>query len=354
MTSISAEVEHVMRKLMNILVVTLVAGPAFVLGQAGDVNKVLADMRAALGGADKVAAVKTLTAVGKSARTNSQGASIEGDLELAMELPDKYVTRTVLANMGSMSVYRTAGFNGSGVINEIENPPNLSGGGGQIMIRTAGSGAPGQTMTPEQKAASDQRLLMASKKDFARMTVGMFGSSFEAFPVEFTYAGQADAPDGKAHVIAVKGADNFDAKLFIDTKTNLPLMLSWSDREPMVMQQNINRGGGGGGQQMVMGGGGGGATTFTQGAGRSGGGPPMSEEERAKMMADAEARMREAEAARKIVEYRIYYSNFKAVNGVQLPHTLQRSIDGKPSEEITFEEIKVNPKIDKNKFNVSK
>lgn len=335
-----------MRKVMNVLIVALVAGPALVLGQAGDVNKVLADMRAALGGADKIAAVKTLTAVGKSARTNSQGATIEGDLEMAMELPDKYVARTVLANMGTMSVYRNAGFNGNGVINEVETPPNLAGGGGMIMVRSAGGPAPGQTTTPEQKAATDSRLLMTAKKDFARMTVGMFGSSYDAFPLEFAYAGQADAPDGKAHVIAVKGADGFDAKLFVDAKSNLPLMLSWSDKEPLAITQNVNRGGGpGGGQTMTMGGGG---TTFTSGGGQ------MTEEERAKMMADAEARMREAEAARKVVEYRIYYSNFKAINGVLLPHTLQRSIDGKPAEETTFEQIKVNPKIDKQKFAVSK
>ena len=330
-----------MRKLMNAIVVAMVAGPALVLGQAGDVNKILADMRAALGGADKVAAVKTLTAVGKSARTNSQGATTEGDVEIAMELPDKYVSRTVVANLGTMSVYRNAGFNGAGVINEVENPPNLHGGG-TIMFRTAGGPAPGQTATPEQKAATDQRLLMTAKKDFARLTVGMFGSSYEAFPLEFSYAGQADAPEGKAHVIAVKGADNFDAKLFVDTKTHLPLMLSWSDREPVVMTQNINRGGGpGGGQTMVMGGG---ATTVGRG------GQPPTEEELKKMQDDIAAR----EAARKMVEFRIYYSNFKAVNGVMLPHTLQRSIDGKPTEETTFEEIKVNPKIDKNKFTVSK
>ncbi len=337
-----------MRKLMNVLVVTLVAGPALVLGQAGDVNKVLADMRAALGGADKVAAVKTLTAVGRSARTNASGSTTEGDLEVAMELPDKYVSRTVLANLGTMSVYRNAGFNGNGVINEVENPPNLAGGG-NMMIRIGAGGAPGQPQTPEQKAEADQRMLLAAKKDFARMTVGMFGSSFEAFPLEFSYAGQADSPDGKAHVVAVKGADNFEARLFVDAKTNMPLMLTWSDREPLVMTQNVSRGGGpGGGQTMQFGGG---ATTVTSG-GR--GGQQMSEEERAKMMADAQARMREAEAARKVVEYRIYYSNFKAVNGVQLPHTLQRSIDGKPTEEITFEQIKINPKIDKQKFAVSK
>ncbi len=340
-----------MRKLMNVLVVTLVAGPALVLGQAGDVHKVLADMRAALGGADKVAAVKTLTAVGRTQRTSPNGTASEAEMELAMELPDKYVARTVLANMGSMSVYRNAGFNGNGVINETEMPPNLTGGG-MIMVRSAGSGAPGQAQSPEQKAASDARLLAASKKDFARMTVGMFGSSFEAFPLEFAYGGQAESPDGKAHVITVTGADNFAAKLFVDAQTNLPLMLSWSDKEPLMMTQTINRGGGpgaapaGGGHTVQMGGG----ASFSTGTG----GKPPTDEEMKKMMADAEARRKEAEAALKVVEYRIYYSNFKAVNGVKLPHTLQRSIDGKPTEETTFEQIKVNPKIDKQKFVVSK
>ena len=123
-----------MRKLMNVLVVALVAGPALVLGQAGDVNKVLADMRAALGGADKLATVKTLTAVGRTQRTSQNGTTSEAEMELAMELPDKYVMRSVLANMGSMSVYRNAGFNGNGVINETEMPPNLTGGGGMIMV----------------------------------------------------------------------------------------------------------------------------------------------------------------------------------------------------------------------------
>jgi hypothetical protein len=341
-----------MRKLMNVLVVTMVAGPALVLGQAGDVNKVLADLRAALGGADKLAAVKTLTAVGRTQRTSPNGTTSEADMELAMELPDKFVMRSVLANMGSMSIYRNAGFNGNGVINETEMPPNLTGGGGMIMVRAAGSGAPGQTQTPEQKAASDSLLLMSSKRDFARMTLGMFGSSFDAFPLEFAYAGQAESPDGKAHVITVTGADNFTARLFVDAQTNLPLMLSWSDKEPLMMTQTINRGGGpgaapaGGGHTVQMGGG----ASFTQGAG----GKPPTEEEMKKLMADAEARRKEAEAARKVVEYRIYYSNFKAVNGVKIPHTLQRSIDGKPTEETTFEQIKVNPKIDKQKFAVTK
>lgn len=344
-----------MRKVMNGLVVAILAVPALVIGQAGDVNKVLTDMKAALGGADKVAAVKTLTALGRTLRTNASGTTSENEFELAIELPDKYMMRSVLANMGNMSIYRNAGFNGDGLINLIDQPPSLGGGGGggvQVFTRVAGgggSGTPGASVTPEQKAQSDRLLVLANKRDFARLTLGMFGTSYAAFPVSFTYAGEAEAADGKAHVVDVKGAEDFAARLFIDTKTNLPLMLSWMALEPLA-PQTVTRGGGpGGGQQVVTGGG----TTFSSGGGAQGG-RQMTEEEMKKMMADADARRREAEANRKMVEYRVYYSNFRSVGGLKLPHTMQRSVDGKPTEEMTFESIKVNPKIDSKKFEVTK
>jgi hypothetical protein len=328
-----------MRKVMNGFVVAMLAVPALVIGQAGDVNKVLADMRAALGGADKVAAVKSMTAVGRTLRTNQAGTTSESEFELAMELPDKYMMRTVLANMGQMSIYRNAGFNGNGLINLIDQPPSLGGGGGggmQVITRAAGGTAmaPGATPTAEQKAESDRAQVLSHKRDFARLALGLLGSSYPAFPLEFSYAGEAEAADGKAHVIDVKGAEDFTARLFIDTKTNMPLMLSWMALEPLVMQQTINRGGGPG-QPMVMSG-------------------NMSAEERTKMMEDMAARQKEAEANRKMVEYRVHYSNFRAVGGVKMPHTLQRSVAGKPVEEMTFESIKVNPKIDAKKFEITK
>ena len=37
--------------------------------------------------------------------------------------------RSVLAAMGNMSIYRNSGFNGGQVIEEIDRPPNLAGGG---------------------------------------------------------------------------------------------------------------------------------------------------------------------------------------------------------------------------------
>jgi hypothetical protein len=72
------------------------------------------------------------------------------------------------------------------------------------------------------------------------------------------------------------------------------------------------------------------------------------------MMKDLEARRKELEAKARTVEYRIYYADYKTVGGVQLPHRIQRAIDGKPTEEMIFDTIKVNPKIDAKKFQVAK
>ena len=74
-----------------------------------------------------------------------------------------------------------------------------------------------------------------------------------------------------------------------------------------------------------------------------------------KMREEMELRMKEAEANRRTVEYRIFYSDYQTVaGGVQMPTRIQRMIDGKPVEELSLEKIKVNQKIDPRKFEVTK
>ena len=57
-----------------------------------------------------------------------------------------------------------------------------------------------------------------------------------------------------------------------------------------------------------------------------------------------------AEANRRTVEYRIYYADYRDLDGIKFPFSLQRSIDGKPSEQVTFEKVKINGKIDPKMF----
>ncbi len=276
-----------------LMVLALAIGPTGAFAQTPDANEILAGMRAALGGADKVAGVKALAASGTMQRVTPRG-STESDLELAIVLPDKYMTRMVVAGQGSMSVYRSAGFNGDALISEIDAPPNLAQ---NMRERLAGAtdrpAGAAREPTAEEKAERLRRQVLAAKKDFARLALGLLGSSYEAFPLQFSYAGQAESGDGTAHVIEARGAEGFEARLFIDTKTKRALMLTWS--EP-----------------------GGGANAGT------------------------------------MIERRIYYSNFKPVGGLTLPHTFQRSVSGKPVEETTYAEITVNSKIDGKKFTPAK
>jgi hypothetical protein len=320
--------------------VAVLAAEVLVHGQA-DAKKVLSELRAALGGEDKIAAVKTIAVEGVSLRVAPDGETSTGaDFEMAFELPGKFMKREMFANLSGQKLYRRTGFNGSDAIEETDTPPGMMGGGMHVM--RVGGPMPGGTATPEAIAAQKARLLASSRRDFARFTVGMLGSSYSAFPVEFTYAGQAEASDGKADVLDVKGPDGFAAKLFVDSKTHLPLMLSWMDKEQVRVMM------GPGGASTSRSAGGGNVQIMTSG----GGGQRMTAEEVERMQKEMADRVKEAEAKARTVEYRIIYSDYKSFGGVKMPTKFQRMADGLPIEELTFEKVKLNEKISPSKFEV--
>jgi hypothetical protein len=342
--------------------VAAVMAQALVAAQGGDPNTILAAARGALGGEKKLDAVKSLAIEGRVMRISPAGTSTESDIEVAIELPDKYMRRDAVMSMGNMSIYRNSGFNGDGVINEMDTPPQLAGGGNVVMMyRQTGPGGtvtvgPGGTVTTgtppthEQQEAARRAVLVSAKQDFTRMVLGMFAKSPAAYPLTMAFAGQAESPDGKADVIEVRGEGDFAARLFIDATTHLPLMLSWMAKEPMNIVRTVT-GGPGGGSGVTVGGGAvavGGANALQ--APRAN----MTPEEREKMMEQLEEQAKKAEAERRVVEYRLFYGDYRAVDGVQMPHRLQRSVDGRPTEEITFDKVKVNGKIDAKKFTVTK
>ncbi|HYN10381.1 MAG TPA: hypothetical protein VES67_23540 [Vicinamibacterales bacterium] len=328
-----------MTRTFQFLLLTVLAAQALVIGQGPDAAKVLADVRAALGGDAKLEAVKSVAVEGRLTKTTG-GQTLTNDFEMAFELPDRFVKKEVIAVLGQTSITRTTGFNGDGLIEVVDTPPQM--GGGMVITRMAGSGPPGMQATPEQIATQRQAILASNKREFARLLLGMFAANPRAFPLEFAYAGEAEAPDGQAHVIDVKGADGFTARLFVDTKTRLPLMLSWMDKEPM---------------RMTIGGGaavGSGAITIAHGAHLSGGARQVTPEQAEQLRHEMEQKMKEAEANRRTVEYRLIYGDYKAFSGVQMPTRIQRMIDGQATEELSLEKIKVNTKIDPRKFEVTK
>jgi len=327
-----------MKKTIQAVFLTLLAAQVLVVGQGADAKKIVADIRAALGGEDKLAALKTIAVEGQVSKVVNENTSAGSDFELAIELPGKYMKREVFANIGGMQLKRRVGFSGKDVIEEMDTPPSM--GGNVHIMRAPGAGMVGGTPTPEQMAAQKALLLASSRREFARLMVGFTGGTSPEFPVEFVYGGQAEARDGKADILDVKGPDGFTARLFVDGKTHLPLMLTWMDKEPLSMVVTNDGSGRNMGPGMVV-----------TGRGVSGGG---SAEDLAKMRDDMAARMAEAEAKRRVVEYRLFYGEYKAVDGLKMPTRVQRMVDGIATEEMTLDKIRINQKIDPSKFAIVK
>ena len=171
----------------------------------------------------------------------------------------------------------------------------------------------------------------------------MFATSFSSYPLSFGFAGQAEAPEGKADVFDVKGAPNLTARLFVDNKTHLPLMLSWqtpANLVPVLAGQpppaNLPPG----------------TVTFD-----APGPPPGSTataEERTKYQQDVQAARAKAMAAAKPTENRMYYADYRDVDGMKFPFRIRRAVGALTTEETIFDRFRINPKIDPKKFEVRK
>jgi hypothetical protein len=321
-----------MKRMSSCLAVVILALGVPLLGQGPGVMKILSDARAALGGEKKLAAFRTLAATGQSVRVTANGSSAPVDFEMAFELPDKFMKKDVMAMMGGSAITRTSGFNGETAIEVIDQPPAMPG---VIRIVRGPGGDPNAPQTPEQQEQNRKNALIAAKQDFSRLLLGLLASSSPAYPIEFSYGGVAESPDSKADIIDAKGEGGFAARLFIDQKTHLPLMLSWMAKEPLVISRTFTGGKPGAGPPP------GGAGAHAQAA---------MPEERDKMVKQAQEQVKEAEAKLRVVEYRLYYGDYREVDGIKVPFRLQRAIDGKPTEEVTLEKVKINGKIDPKKF----
>ena len=189
--------------------------------------------------------------------------------------------------------------------------------------------------TPQQLEAAARQQLMTAKQDFARLMLGLFASSYSSYPLSFSYAGQAEAPQGRAEVLDVKGADDFAARLFIDSKTHRPIMLSWQARQPPA------RGRGPGGAPP-------GAAAPAAAAPPQAAAPPAAAPPPAG--AAAAPRAGGPPAPPPTVENRLYFAEYREFSGLQLPTRLRRAVAGETTEETTFDRFRINARVDPRRF----
>ena len=287
---------------------------------------VLAAAREALGGEKKLTAVKTIVATGRTRQVRGENL-IPIEFEIAIELPDKYVRKDEIPAQESDPT--TVGFNGDELL-QFPAPA--------LQMLPARAGGP-PSPTADQMAAARRARLVTVKQDFARLTLGMFAASFGGYPLTFSYVGKAEAPQGKADVLDVKGPagpGGLAARLFINADTHLPIMITWQAPAP-PQRGGPPRGGSPpsrGDAPPPPSPPGPPAATAGQAPPAQAGGPPAGQPPQP--------------------ESRLYFGEYRDVSGMQLPFRLRRAVGPDTVEETTFDGFKINAKIDPKKFEVRK
>jgi hypothetical protein len=307
-------------------------------GQTADATEVLAAARGALGGEQKLSAVRTFVATGRTRQIRGNNL-VPIEFEINCELPDKFVRKDEIPAQDTDPT--TVGFNGDQM---IQFPPPVPGRGavpGPSASGRASGAAPPNAGRGGSPAAPPR--IVAVKQDFVRLTLGMFATSFSSYPLTFKYAAQGEAPEGKADILDVAGPANFSARFVVQRETHLPVMLTWQLPATNVVFRVPG--------QPAVGPVPPGAVVADAPA------PPAStasQQERDQYAAAMATMRREALSQAKPIEYRIYYADFRDVDGLKLPFRLRRAVAGETIEETTFDRIRINAKIDPRKFEALK
>ena len=296
----------------------LAGWPTGMVAESDKATEILAATRKAIGD-KKLDALKTLS-VEASLQRNLGNFQNQTDVEMLLDIPDKYVRSDVSSGMMNMTI--TTGFNGDRAI----TPAGMRAMPGGAMVITMGAGAPahqseGEKPTPEQLEQINKTSLRNSRQEISRLMLGWFGTTHPSLKAQYAYVGEAEAPDGKAYVIDVKDEDGFAARLFIDQNSKLPLMVTYQGRQPRVMTM-----------------GGPGMTRVTTGEHRTVSAP--TEEELKKLR----------EQPLPTVEYSLFFDDWREVDGINFPHVIRRATKGTTEEEWAITKVKVNPKLDARKF----
>src|SRR5215212_1020163 len=250
-----------------LIAVALAASPALAQAPANDTVKgaaLLTEARKALGGEDKLAAVKRLEVKAEFTQV-AANQTLDGDVTLQIEGPDKFRRDDeIVLPGGSITIERTQALNGAEVWDVTEG--GLPGGfgrggrggdfggrgGGGRLGGILGGAVEGQGQAnaaqqdPARQAALKEQQRRTRQTELTRFIVAFL----TATPETPAWVGTAVTPkDEKADVLEFKTADDTITRLFLDIETHLPLMMTYSGPAPRGGQGAGQRGGAQGGRR---------------------------------------------------------------------------------------------------------
>ncbi len=170
------------------------------------------------------------------------------------------------------------------------------------------------------------------QNELFRTTFALLLSAPENLNASYTYAG-VESVDGNACDIILVEAGGSPFKLFINQSSHLPVKLSYKGAIPMVFKFNkdeIETGNGGQTKNFII---------------NKDGSQSEIKDDKVRIIT------RKSDAPEELAEYQVKFSDYKSVNGVQLPHKWTQTVGGQPDQNVDVTSYEINPANIADKFN---
>jgi hypothetical protein len=256
---------------------------------------VLAHAREALGA--KRAAIHAVSLEAEMRRVQptegGEPSDMSGDVSVDLRLPDRYLKIETLSPFPGAPAFSVGtGLDGP----EAWRARVGDAGGPHIVVRFA---------EPQGPDAAE-RLLRRTRGEMVRLLLLALAASPAEGGMKVAYAGEAEAPDGRADRVDVSDAQGLVGTLFVDQASHRPLFLSFQTQAPRVVTMRSH---------------------------------PHEPGERPHLP-EAPSMQETPE-----VEARLYASDWKAVDGLLLPHHLSQSTEGGATEEWAIKKWTLDPHL---------
>lgn len=289
------------------LLALIAAASPFAASPQRDPAAVLTAMRQAIG--PGVDTVRAFTVGGSLMRTRaSMRKSVAFDVKAL--LPEHYLTvQRDFDNGGPLPIDITyyRGFSGSTLIRRTDSnipfPPE-----------------PGPS-SPEAIAQRDRNQMLQLRRELARFCLVLLGRSMDGYPLTFSDGGPDTSSGRAADVVHATGLDGFAMRLYVDSATHLPVMITWDAPPEVVMMATMT------------------STVTTRGGQVISRTPPA-----------ASAPSAPPPVPTSTVPWKLEVSDFKADDGLRWPRRFRLTVDGKDHDEFRFGRYKINPKLEPRDF----
>ncbi len=340
---------------MKRFIVSVLSVSVFFIGLGGLIEKasatfksderaleLLRKARQAVGGDSAIGGVRSMTITGKATKTfeiDGAARSENGDVEINFELPNK-MSRKMKIGSGDGSElvdkkvdvivmkkgdgdnlqWKTADGDGLKKVTVVKKDGTseeikIDGKEPIILKKTDGETATwtsedGKTVNVDGKQVFIKRAdgLMSGDKvrsnELFRTTLSLLLTAPEGLDVSYTYVGEGSVDGAACDIIAANDGGS-TIKLYLDKSTSLPRMMTYQSHKPFMIR--------------------------------------IKKDDK-QPTTDGETKIFERKLeAPEMAEFQVKFSDFRSVNGLQLPHRWTQTIGGKADEVLEISSYEVNP-----------